>query len=168
MKSAAYAIFACVLLFAVAMRQSPTLHTWFYGPKAVKLFVATCRPDLMGVVKKGTDIPTSEELDANDEEGKMLFRTAFATESACQGIDLTEQLPKPYTLPTDVKKLPHSLVLLYDRRSPGHWAYSLNYNGDFGAVASSEHEVAKQVCQIIRKTGGSYHQADDLEQYRDK
>jgi hypothetical protein len=143
-------IFACMLLFVGCDQE---LHNPFSSSRVVLLAVKIYRPDETAVFKRGT-IPTPEELDANEAEGKKLFSTAFATESICHGIEILK-LVKPGASPEEVMTLGDSLVILYDSRSPGHWSYSLNYHGNnFGAVVDNEHEVAKQVCQVIKGTGG--------------
>ncbi len=149
----ALTFFAC-LLFVVACDQE--LHNPFsHRPTRVTLVVQMYTPiETVDVIKTPKDFDELDAAEQKDAEAKKLFHTAFATESACQGIELLELLPKPGKSATEIKKLPHSLVIVYDSRPPGHWSYNLNYNAEFGAMVDSEHEVAKQVCQIIKRTGG--------------
>jgi len=85
-------------------------------------------------------------------EIRQSFTAVFATETACNGIQLKELTADENRTP--VGQIPGYVTILYE--SPGQWFYQVTVNGKLvGATVKSEAEAALRVCQALKGTGGT-------------
>lgn len=124
-----------------------------------RLGVAIYTPvEMTDVLKTRKELDEMDSAAAEDADARKLFNTAVAAESACKSVQVFE-LPQKTNAAARRETVPHSLELIHGSDPPERWSYSLHYNGDFGAVVSNEHELAKQVCTIVKGEGGTIAQS---------
>jgi hypothetical protein len=90
----------------------------------------------------------------NSDQIRKAFKTAFASESACEGVQLREITEQEHIVPADTPG-----YLEIDYLSPKLWRYSVRVDVETltGSV-TNEREIAAQVCRIVKGTGGTLKQ----------